>query len=348
MALFVERDPTLESVWRSIILFGKNVASYKFALAQSLLELAQEQQTTITLDQLAAPYARHIAEHLKLVDKQATSPKSQFLDSCRAYNRGEIGEAELVAVTTERGFNNVIDAFHNVNQTEVPFRFFIDQRGARTKSIVLTDDLYQLKQSVQQGNLPVEVEARWRLVETAWSVGVSTSLLQINVDQDNQSLYTQDQSLRRISVTSVRSALNGYQKGKCFYCFRDIAVGPTEFINVDPDANADVDHFFPHSLQRQRVLANLDKVWNLVLACKECNRGGSGKFAQLPRTRYLERLHTRNEFLITSHHPLRETLIVQTGATPDQRRQFLQQCYREAQTVFFAVWQPKLEWPAAF
>ena len=39
---FTEVQPTLENYWRSIILFGRNVASYKFALGKSLLELSQQ------------------------------------------------------------------------------------------------------------------------------------------------------------------------------------------------------------------------------------------------------------------------------------------------------------------
>ena len=68
---------------------------------------------------------------------------------------------------------------------------------------------------------------------------------------------------------------------------------------------------------------NLNGVWNLVLACPKCNRGASGKFARVPATRYLERLEKRNNFLISSHHPLRETLIQQTGQTPEERHRFL-------------------------
>jgi hypothetical protein len=34
---FVESEPTLESCWRSIILFGRDVASYKLALGRRLL-----------------------------------------------------------------------------------------------------------------------------------------------------------------------------------------------------------------------------------------------------------------------------------------------------------------------
>ncbi|WP_188032876.1 hypothetical protein [Psychrobacter sp. ANT_WB68] len=51
----------------------------------------------------------------------------------------------------------------------------------------------------------------------------------------------------------------------------------------------------------------------MVLACSDCNRGTNGKFAKLLDIKLLERLHTRNEYLIGSHHPLRETLMLQTG-----------------------------------
>ncbi|MDA9100039.1 hypothetical protein N9J94_02120 [Planktomarina sp.] len=36
-------DPTDENYWRAINLFGRNVASYKFSLAKSLLELSKKQ-----------------------------------------------------------------------------------------------------------------------------------------------------------------------------------------------------------------------------------------------------------------------------------------------------------------
>lgn len=66
---------------------------------------------------------------------------------------------------------------------------------------------------------------------------------------------------------------------------------------------------------------------NLVLSCPECNRGHQGKFDRLPSVSLLERLHRRNEYLITSLHLLRETLIAQTGFTEPARRGFLQDAY---------------------
>ena len=62
---------------------------------------------------------------------------------------------------------------------------------------------------------------------------------------------------------------------------------------------------------RERLLAGGALVWNLVLACRTCNRGVNGKFARVADIRYLTCLHTRNSFLIESHHPLRQTLMQQ-------------------------------------
>jgi len=39
MTKFQLNDPSLESQWRAIILFGKNSATYKFAFAKSLKSL---------------------------------------------------------------------------------------------------------------------------------------------------------------------------------------------------------------------------------------------------------------------------------------------------------------------
>ena len=38
-ASFLAVEPRIEDYWRAIILFGLNVASYKFSLANALLEL---------------------------------------------------------------------------------------------------------------------------------------------------------------------------------------------------------------------------------------------------------------------------------------------------------------------
>jgi hypothetical protein len=72
----------------------------------------------------------------------------------------------------------------------------------------------------------------------------------------------------------------------------------------------------------------VDGVWNLVLSCPRCN-GWQQKSDRPPAMKYVERLHRRNEILIASHHPLRPTLIAQTGATTANRAATLQRAFNE-------------------
>ncbi|WP_310412514.1 HNH endonuclease domain-containing protein [Chamaesiphon sp. OTE_8_metabat_110] len=333
---FISQEPTLSEYWRSVILFGKNSASYKFALAKSLLEIAPTGKAFVTLDDLAQPFARHLCEHLKLQDKQTNSPTCKFLDTCRGFNAGTVGEDELLGMTVNEGFKEVIKAFHNVNQSELPQRFFTDERKSQRRGIALTDELFKLFESGEFTNLDLEVEARWRLVETAWGVGISQNLLRIKVDDDKQILFVPIDKVRRIEITSSRGALNGYQKGKCFYCFDKISVAP------EAEDLTDVDHFFPHKLRILNLNHFTDNVWNLVLACQKCNRGAGGKFAQLPSPKLRDRLYTRNEYLIDSHHPLRQTLIQQMGDNPVDRFEFIKAIYESARAPLgFSQWEPE-------
>lgn len=110
MSQFTEEYPSLESYWRSVILFGQNVASYKFALAKSLLEISPKANTFIPLEDLSEPFSRHILEHLKINDKQITSKTSTFIDACRNYNAGILDKDELIRTTVKYGYANVLDA----------------------------------------------------------------------------------------------------------------------------------------------------------------------------------------------------------------------------------------------
>jgi len=88
---FQNAVPTPAGDWRHIVRFGLNVASYKFALGQALLELAARQQTFVPLTELAVPYAARLCEHLQVEDLEST---------------------QLTEATVRLGFANVIDAFH--------------------------------------------------------------------------------------------------------------------------------------------------------------------------------------------------------------------------------------------
>jgi hypothetical protein len=173
-------------------------------------------------------------------------------------------------------------------------------------------------------------------------LGLPPSLLQVQADPDGSLIFALNRRARRIDVTPSRAALNGYQKGTCFYCFALISI-------EDGSPNlADVDHFIPRVLGPSDQALNLDGVWNLVLACRACNRGPGGKHMRLPDHKYPERLHRRNEWFIESHHPLRETVIRQTRATAVERGRFLRVVYEQARTSLIHTWVPAVEHRAVF
>jgi len=327
---FYEIEPSLENYWRSIILFGKNVASYKFALAKALYDLKTSSNDLITMEQLAQPYVKHLLEHLKNNPKQITSSSSRFLNACKQYNDNQISYEELIITAISLGFQNVIDAFHNVNREEIAKRFFIDERK-ESGGIRITDNFYELADKNDFSDLNQETEARWRLVETGWELGISSQLIGVEYDNDTKNFFA-TQKERRINITSSRDSLNGYQKGQCFYCYQKISINPTD------ENLTDVDHFIPWKLNDK--VPNINGVWNLVLACEECNRGTNGKFEKLPTLELLKRLDKRNEYLINSYLPLRETLIRQTGNTHQARRNFLQTQYNTAKINLIHTWEP--------
>lgn len=331
---FYQVDPTLENYWRGVILFGNNFATYKFALAHALYDIDRS-NTFISLQDLAIPFSQHICAHLKNAPKQIlnTSKPGPFITACLQFNRGEISYDELLQVTAKQGFKVVLKAFHNVNGGPIEKQFFIDEQR-EGKGIRLTDDFYLLTQTPQFQNLVHETDARWTLVEKAWEMNLPPQLLDVHYDDEQQTLFTQLKSAR-ITLTSCRNSLNGYQKGHCFYCH-----APISLENGDP-LLADVDHFIPLMARAGLPGVNLNGVWNLVLACQSCNRGAQGKFAQLPTLSLLERLHARNEYLINSRLPLHEAIINQTGNSEPKRKAFLNDRWNLALASQLKTWAPE-------
>lgn len=333
---FQINDPSLESQWRAIILFGKNSATYKFAFAKSLLGLIEQEKTKISLDELAIPFANSIVEHLKKSDKQGNASSSKFLEGCRSYINEKITKEDLYSLTEKYGFVNVVNAFQNVNGGTIPNAFYEKNYSQGKKEIIVTDNLLKIKELFQYRNLEQEVEARWSLVETAWNLQINPNLLEVKYDASKSLFFIESNLMRRIDITSVRDSLNGYQKGKCFYSYQDISINKND-INI-----CEVDHFLPHinKLAHSQTGANINGVWNLVLADSSINLH---KKARIPEKRFLQRLFNRNEFYIESKHPLSETIINQTGLTKESRRTFLEAQYNLALTHSIQQWKPEIE-----
>jgi len=91
MTKFIENALSLETSWRSIVLLGSNVASYKFSLAKTLLGIESD-KTSISLDEMSLPFAKNICSHLKENPQQITSRSSTFLDYCKKFNEGKVAK----------------------------------------------------------------------------------------------------------------------------------------------------------------------------------------------------------------------------------------------------------------
>jgi hypothetical protein len=261
MIEFQINDPTLESQWRALILFGKNSATYKFAFAKSLLEIVDTETTMISLSDLAEPFSKYITEHLKINDKQGNSNSSNFLNHCREFNEGKLNKEKLLSITEKLGFVNVVDAFQNVNGGQIPDSFYEKDFKDGKKNIIIKDNLLSLKESFQYHNLEPEVEARWKLVETAWNLQINPNLLEVKYDEAASMFFLESDIMRRKNITSVRDALNGYQKGICFYSSQDISI-------TGKKGNlCDVDYFLPHinKLTHANDEVNINGVWYLQI-----------------------------------------------------------------------------------
>lgn len=140
-----------------------------------------------------------------------------------------------MVATVRLGFNYVLDAFHVVNRADVPVRFFVDERKSRRPSIRLTDEFLRMRETFQFANFAHEVEARWRLVETPWQADLPRRLV-VGIDETAEGAVVLV-GQRRPMITRARNALNGYQKGRCFYCYDEVAVADRH------PRMAHVDHF---------------------------------------------------------------------------------------------------------
>ncbi len=94
-----------------------------------------------------------------MVDKQGARSAGRFLDLSQQYNNEQITKNDLISQTSKLGFVNVIDAFHVVNNEDVPERFFIDERK-QNNGIRITEVLYELFSDNHNTSLLEETEAR--------------------------------------------------------------------------------------------------------------------------------------------------------------------------------------------
>ena len=335
---FEKYEQTPENYWRSIILLGKNTASYKFAWAKTLNEFVKNNQTKFNMDEAAAVQMKFLCESRKRSYYQGVSEminKAPVFTGIDQFHQGEINETALQSIIKREGFKDVVRAFPVVNNKPIDLHFYHDERKT-SNSIVLTDEIFKCFEDAEMTkNIMESGNMRQRLFERACELRITPEGL-INYDEDSGLLY-EEQLNTRVNLTSCIPTLNSYQRDICFYC--------TSFISTDENSpdKAEIEHFIPMTMSKDfkkkhgnTYPYNLNAIWNLVLACKTCNNLAN-KGTKVPSSRFWVELNNRNNFLHGSYKPIQKTIEVM-GGTPSKRLSFLEERRKEALEVLIHEW----------
>lgn len=122
---FFQVNQNIQTHFRSIILLGANTATYKFALAKSLLELSSTNKTFVSLDDLSPIFAKHLISHVGTGKKQINGHgTSKLLNALHLHHQGQISKELMLNITRVEGFKCVLDAFHNLPAKQQALPFF--------------------------------------------------------------------------------------------------------------------------------------------------------------------------------------------------------------------------------
>ena len=96
---------------------------------------------------------------------------------------------------------------------------------------------------------------------------------------------------------------------------------------------------------RRETKINPDGLWNLVIACKKCNRGTEGKFESPPAKEFQTDLITRNVLFTQEHrHSLKNSIKYSLNAeTPKDVERKMRLIFKNFHTI--KGWKPKFIYP---
>ncbi|MGF1790962.1 hypothetical protein L4D21_10160 [Photobacterium profundum] len=314
---FLDKDDSTLNTFRTLTLFGKNAATYKFALCHALLKQSG-QSSEVRYEDVQENFLRELVRHYENNPHQFARRENALtrqIDQYLASDKSASEWSQLSIAASKNIFNDVFRAYQNVGSGTLAdsHLLFEDQRSL--KKITMTDRLLGILENDQAKQvIEVENQARWHIVEEAWRSGLAANMLSYNQEDG---LFYSEYDNQRIGLRSAVDTLLPYQNGRCFYCNRKVS----KFVLSHCDDFADVDHFFPISMVSRlgEGVPNPNGVWNLVIACKRCNRGKDGKFDAPPAHEFYESLLTRNVLFFEEHkHSLKNAISLSLNAKTKQ------------------------------
>jgi len=311
---YVEEEISPFSTLRTILLFGRNVSTYKFALADTLLQ--SPANSSLSYKDLRDSFLKSLYKHYIINPNQYQAGSNSIT---RAFDQFSLDNDwdKVVPIAEKNIYNNVFDAFHNVGGSSIKKEHILFEHDQDNRQIILTDKLHQIIETSDIAiQLTKENQSRWAVVEEAWKNKLSPNLL---VYDNDKNIYSVVQGQKRVNLRSAVDVLIPYQHGRCFYCNKKLNVNAKSSENDFPD----VDHVIPFSAFNNQIFTdkiNSNVIWNLVIACQECNRGNNGKFNTPPDKYYFEKLINRNILFTQEHkHSLKNTILMSLGASNHQQ-----------------------------
>jgi len=309
---FINEDNDPLNTFRTILLFGRNVSTYKFAFCSALLNHNAKDQ--LKYSDLRDDFLKELLKHYQINPKQYQGGANSVTNAFDGYIKSDKTKDDwnqLLKVAERNIYNNVFDAFQNVGGGTISKDYMLFEHDKLNRKLVLTDNLNSILESPRLINsIKKENEARWKIVEEAWKNNLSVNMLEyVDGDFYSNDLFTN----ARVNLRSAVDVLLPYQKGKCFYCLNKV----NRNVDKEEDDFPDVDHFFPLSMldivSARKINAN--GVWNLVVACKKCNRGESGKFNRPADKIFFDKLLSRNLYYYQEHkHSLKNSILISLNA----------------------------------
>lgn len=287
--------------WRALVLYGLNTATYKIALARTLLQLGQSQQNVVAWGELSRLFFEEYRSRLEsnggMPQSGLSGRRTKMERIVAEFRTGRVSEADAIELVGNEAFSDVIPRFHNLGKAqELQGTFYEIDFG---KQLVLKDELFEIAGDAK--SLNTEIEARWSLLEGAYTIQAGDFELANSI----RDIYIANGYSRR-DLTPNIPFLQGYQGNQCFYCSEPI----NDAIHVD------------HVLPRQ-VLQH-DEIWNLVLAHEFCNLQ---KEDRLVGEHFVQKLVARNENIMGSNHPWKKKIVAALGTTPAQRAKATREHY---------------------
>ena len=157
-------EPEHLTATRAIIVFGKNSATYKFALLKTLMD--QPATAELKYEDVGVPFLTHLLEHHRTCPHQFNRSSTQLAKAMDDYIDGDMGWDNLFAIAERNIYNNVFDALQNVGGGTLAESESLFRHDKSNRKIVLTDALHAIQEDpITRSAISRETEARWRVVE---------------------------------------------------------------------------------------------------------------------------------------------------------------------------------------